>query len=96
MTSSLSFFSQLQASDSGSGTHTADDVAPSAFIYFSASAAVIAMCILGYIALPYLPYGRYKLLLAGIINDPKVGGGPSLGPVAHKRSCSWCRPYARQ
>lgn len=72
VTSCLSFFSQLQASDtSGTGTHTATDVAPAAFLYFSASAAVIAMCITGYAVLPCLPYGRYKLLLAGIINDPK-------------------------
>lgn len=42
--------------------------------YFSASAAVIATCIAGYSVLPLLPYGRYKLLLAGIIDDPKVWG----------------------
>ncbi len=30
------------------------------------------MAIVGYSALPFLPYGRYKLLLAGIIDDPKV------------------------
>mmetsp|Transcript_26384 Transcript_26384/g.78336 ORF Transcript_26384/g.78336 Transcript_26384/m.78336 type:complete len:479 (-) Transcript_26384:1148-2584(-) len=72
VTSVLSFVSQLQASDAGdSGTHSAEDVAPTAFLYFTASAGVIAACIVGYTALPYLPYGRYKLLLAGIINDPK-------------------------
>jgi hypothetical protein len=59
VTSVLSFVSQLTAADSsGTGTHTAEDVAPAAFLYFSASAAVIAMCILGYSALPLLPYGR--------------------------------------
>ena len=67
----LSFVSQLQASNTGSGIITAEDVAPAAFLYFSASAAVIATCILGYAILPLLPYGRYKLLLAGIIDDPK-------------------------
>ena len=67
----LSFVSQLQASNNGSGIITAEDVAPAAFLYFSASAAVIATCILGYAILPLLPYGRYKLLLAGIIDDPK-------------------------
>ncbi|KAF5831381.1 hypothetical protein DUNSADRAFT_13197 [Dunaliella salina] len=39
--------------------------------YFSLSAFVVLMCIAGYTALPHLPYGRYKLLLAGIIDDPK-------------------------
>lgn len=71
VTSVLSFVSQLQASNNGSGIITAEDVAPAAFLYFSASAAVIATCILGYAILPLLPYGRYKLLLAGIIDDPK-------------------------
>lgn len=71
VTSSLSFVSQLQASDSEEGTHSAADVAPAAFMYFSAAAAVSAACVVGYAVLPYLPYGRYKLLLAGIIDDPK-------------------------
>lgn len=71
VTSTLSFVSQLTASESDSGTHTAADVAPAAFLYFSASACVIGACIIGYSALPCLPYGRYKLLLAGIIDDPK-------------------------
>lgn len=74
VTSVLSFVSQLTASDSGGGedgAHTAEDVAPAAFLYFTVSAGVMAACILGYSALPWLPYGRYKLLLAGIIDDPK-------------------------
>lgn len=72
ITSFLSFLSQLHATDSsGSGTPSAADVAPAAFLYFSASAAVLALCIAGYSALAWLPYGRYKLLLAGIIDDPK-------------------------
>ncbi len=41
--------------------------------YFTASAVVVGVAILGYSILPFLPYGRYKLLLAGIIDDPKVG-----------------------
>uniref|UniRef100_A0A7S3VLA4 Uncharacterized protein n=1 Tax=Dunaliella tertiolecta TaxID=3047 RepID=A0A7S3VLA4_DUNTE len=71
VTSSLSFISQLEATDSGTGQPTADDVAPAASMYFSLSAFVVLMCIAGYTALPHLPYGRYKLLLAGIIDDPK-------------------------
>ncbi|GAX77749.1 hypothetical protein CEUSTIGMA_g5192.t1 [Chlamydomonas eustigma] len=71
LTSVLSFASQFSAPDNEGGTHSAADVAPAAFLYFSASAAVIAACILGYSVLPLLPYGRYKLLLAGIIDDPK-------------------------
>ncbi|KAL6749212.1 nucleoside transporter-domain-containing protein [Haematococcus lacustris] len=71
VTSTLSFLSQLQAKDHGSSAPTAMDVAPAAFMYFSASACVLGACILGYAALPLLPYGRYKLLLAGIIDDPK-------------------------
>ena len=68
LTSGLSFASQLTAADSGDGAHTAEDVAPAAFLYFASSAVVIAACILGYSALPLLPYGRcggmigYKLL----------------------------------
>ncbi|KAG2490316.1 hypothetical protein HYH03_011267 [Edaphochlamys debaryana] len=72
VTSSLSFFSQLRAQGGGgSEAQTAADVAPAASVYFAASAAVIAACIAGYWAIPMLPYGRYKLLLAGIIDDPK-------------------------
>mmetsp|Transcript_31022 Transcript_31022/g.68826 ORF Transcript_31022/g.68826 Transcript_31022/m.68826 type:complete len:479 (-) Transcript_31022:805-2241(-) len=71
VTSVLSFVSQLRASDgTGTGQPTAEDVAPAAFMYFAASAAVVGACILGYSALAWLPYGRYKLLLAGIIDDP--------------------------
>ena len=61
LTSALSFVSQLTAPDSGGaadGSHTAADVAPAALLYFTASAAVIAACIIGYSALPLLPYGR--------------------------------------
>ncbi len=50
---------------------SASDVAPAAFMYFTASACVIGACIAGYWAIPWLPYGRYKLLLAGLIDDPK-------------------------
>ncbi|GIL90052.1 hypothetical protein Vretimale_18111 [Volvox reticuliferus] len=73
VTSVLSFVSQLRAQGGGGGDEpqTADDVAPAAFMYFSASAAVIGACIAGYWSIPMLPYGRYKLLLAGIIDDPK-------------------------
>ncbi|PNH05370.1 Equilibrative nucleoside transporter 1 [Tetrabaena socialis] len=71
VTSVLSFVSQLRAQGGGDAAQTADDVAPAAFMYFSASAAVIGMCIASYWAIPWLPYGRYKLLLAGIIDDPK-------------------------
>uniref|UniRef100_A0A7S0WNE4 Equilibrative nucleoside transporter n=1 Tax=Chlamydomonas leiostraca TaxID=1034604 RepID=A0A7S0WNE4_9CHLO len=71
VTSTLSFVSQLRAHDSGTGGPSAEDVAPAAFMYFTASACVILACIAGYSALPLLPYGRYKLLLAGIIDDPK-------------------------
>ena len=59
----LSFASQLTAADSGDGSHSAEDVAPAAFLYFASSAAVIAACILGYSALPLLPYGRCDTLL---------------------------------
>lgn len=76
VTSSLSFVSQLRAQGAaaaggGDEPQTAADVAPAAFSYFSASAAVIGACIAGYWSIPWLPYGRYKLLLAGIIDDPK-------------------------
>ncbi|MEW5311898.1 MAG: hypothetical protein WDW38_003575 [Sanguina aurantia] len=60
-----------QASHSGTGVPSAEDVAPAALVYFGASAGVLLLCIIGYSLLPYLPYGRYKLLLAGIIDDPK-------------------------
>eukprot|EP00798_Chlamydomonas_sp_ICE-L_P016322 gene16322-22512_t len=70
VTSGLSFVSQLRATGD-SDTPTAEDVAPAAFMYFSASAGVMLACLLGYSALTWLPYGRYKLLLAGIIDDPK-------------------------
>ncbi|KAG2422806.1 hypothetical protein HXX76_015753 [Chlamydomonas incerta] len=76
VTSCLSFFSQLRAQGAaaaggGDEPQSAADVAPAAFSYFSASAAVIGACIAGYWSIPWLPYGRYKLLLAGIIDDPK-------------------------
>lgn len=72
MTSVLSFLSQLRAKGGdGMESQTAKDVAPAASVYFSISAAVIGACIVGYWAIPMLPYGRYKLLLAGIIDDPK-------------------------
>ena len=72
VTSSLSFVSQLRAnSDGGDAPQTAQDVAPAAFMYFTTSACVIGACIVGYWSIPWLPYGRYKLLLAGIIDDPK-------------------------
>ncbi|KXZ48068.1 hypothetical protein GPECTOR_30g163 [Gonium pectorale] len=71
VTSILSFVSQLRAQGGGGEPQSAEEVAPAAFMYFSASAAVIGACIVSYWAIPLLPYGRYKLLLAGIIDDPK-------------------------
>lgn len=58
VTSSISFVSQLRATENGTGAPTAADVAPAAFMYFTASAVVIAACVAGYTALPWLPYGR--------------------------------------
>jgi hypothetical protein len=43
----------------------------------------VGLAVLGYTVLPFLPYGRYKLLLAGIIDDPKVRVCLKL-----KRTCS--------
>lgn len=61
----------LAATRVGEAQSAASDVAPAAFMYFTASACVIGACIAGYWAIPWLPYGRYKLLLAGLIDDPK-------------------------
>lgn len=59
VTSGLSFVSQLRARQQDAGIdQSADDVAPAAFMYFSASAAVIAACIVAFWAIPWLPYGR--------------------------------------
>lgn len=59
----LSFVSQLRSAAGGSdaATPTPADVAPAAFTYFAAAAAIVAMCMAGCAALERLPFARYYL-----------------------------------
>eukprot|EP00201_Polytomella_parva_P016635 CAMPEP_0175067138 /NCGR_PEP_ID=MMETSP0052_2-20121109/16920_1 /TAXON_ID=51329 ORGANISM="Polytomella parva, Strain SAG 63-3" /NCGR_SAMPLE_ID=MMETSP0052_2 /ASSEMBLY_ACC=CAM_ASM_000194 /LENGTH=369 /DNA_ID=CAMNT_0016333963 /DNA_START=132 /DNA_END=1238 /DNA_ORIENTATION=+ len=67
----FSIHSRLSLASDDPVDDAAKEVAPAAFLYFSTAAAVVGLCIIGYWAIPLLPYGRYKLLLAGILDDTK-------------------------
>jgi hypothetical protein len=61
-TSALSLLAQLQASSTGEGgQRTAADVAPAAFLYFGAAAAITGLCIVCFSMLTRLKYSRAKL-----------------------------------
>eukprot|EP00882_Tetradesmus_deserticola_P012330 GHRQ01013069.1.p1 GENE.GHRQ01013069.1~~GHRQ01013069.1.p1 ORF type:complete len:546 (+),score=187.19 GHRQ01013069.1:592-2229(+) len=61
-TSTLSLLAQLKASSSGEGgQRTPADVAPAAFIYFGAAAAITGLCVVAFSMLTKLAYSRAKL-----------------------------------
>ncbi|WIA37582.1 hypothetical protein OEZ86_014488 [Tetradesmus obliquus] len=61
-TSTLSLLAQLKASSSGEGgQRTAADVAPAAFLYFGAAAAITGLCAVCFSLLTRLSYARAKL-----------------------------------
>jgi hypothetical protein len=61
-TSALSLLAQLQASSTGEGgQRTAADVAPAAFLYFGAAAAITGLCVVCFSMLTRLKYSRAKL-----------------------------------
>jgi hypothetical protein len=81
-TSLLSFFSQLEAAGGG-GQRTPADVAPAAFVYFGAAAAISGLCILCFSLLTRLKYSRTKLgpYLASRYQHPDI----SVASTAHQR-----------
>jgi hypothetical protein len=58
----MSLLAQLKASSTGEGgQRTAADVAPAAFLYFGAAAAMIGLCLVCFSMLTRLKYSRAKL-----------------------------------